>query len=222
MKPITTSVHTFRNLIEGGYLYVDKTELIGTLAETAQGVYFLSRPRRFGKSLTRSTLEEVFLGNRELFRGLAIYDRPFEWKEYPIIRIDLGDKQASSAEELKETLSYTIDAQARQHGVELSARLPHLRFAELVEALAERERVVILIDEYDKPILGNILNTNEVTRIRDVLKAFYSVIKSADRYLRFAFLTGVSKSSSVSVFSDLNNLDDLTMDARYSTLCGYT
>lgn len=222
LKPITTSVHTFLDLIEGGFLYVDKTELIWRLVEPAKGVYFLSRPRRFGKSLTLSTFEEIFLGNRDLFEGLAIYNKPFEWKCHPVIRIDLGDKHASNAEELKEALAYAVNGEARRHGVQLSARLPHLLFSELVETLAERERVVILIDEYDKPILGNIDNTEEATKIRDVLKAFYSVIKSADRYLRFAFLTGVSKFSRVSVFSDLNNLTDLTMDARCATLCGFT
>ena len=222
LKPITTSVHTFRDLIEGGFLYVDKTELIWNLVEPAKGVYFLSRPRRFGKSLTLSTFEEIFLGNRNLFEGLAIHDAPFEWKPHPVIRIDLGDKQAASAEDLKTILSLTVKEIADRQGVSLETPFPHTQFRELVMALAERERVVILIDEYDKPILGNIEDTEEVTKIRDVLKAFYSVIKSADRYLRFAFLTGVSKFSRVSVFSDLNNLTDLTMDARYSTLCGYT
>ena len=222
MKPITTSVYTFRRLVDGGFLYVDKTELLWRLVEPPRGAYFLSRPRRFGKSLTLSTLEEILLGNRELFRGLAIYDKPFEWKEHPVIRIDLGSKQAASADELKECLAFAVTSEARRHGVELADRSPHLQFEELIRRLAERERVVVLIDEYDKPILGNIRNPGVVNQIRDVLGAFYSVIKSADRYLRFAFLTGVSKFNRASVFSDLNNLDDLTMDARFSTLCGYT
>jgi len=222
LKPITTSIHTFRRLIEGGYLYVDKTELLWRLVEPANGVYFLSRPRRFGKSLTLSTFEEIFLGNRELFRGLAIYDKPFEWKSHPVIRLDLGDKYAATAEELKILLSLAVKEVADQHGVPLETPFPHSQFRELVMALAERGRVVILIDEYDKPILGNIENTEEATKIRDVLKGFYSVIKSADRHLRFAFLTGVSKFSRVSVFSDLNNLVDLTLDTRCASLCGYT
>ena len=222
LKPITTSTYTFRDLIEGGFLYVDKTEEIWQLVEPAKGVYFLSRPRRFGKSLTLSTLEEIFLGSRELFRGLAIYDKPFEWKAHPIIRIDLGSKQASSAEELDRLLSYAVQDVAARYDVELVREGCAAQFEELVNVLAERGRIVILVDEYDKPILGNILNTAEVMKIRDVLKAFYSVIKSADRHLRFAFLTGVSKFSRVSVFSDLNNLDDLTMDARFTALCGYT
>jgi len=222
LKPITTSIHTFQRLIDGGYVYVDKTELLWKLVGPPSGAYFLSRPRRFGKSLTLSTFEEIFQGNRELFRGLAIYDKPFEWKTHPVIRIDLGDKQVTSAEELKTVLSLTVKEVADGHGLSLETPFPHTQFRELVVALAERDRVVILIDEYDKPILGNIENTQEVKKIRDVLKAFYSVIKSADRYLRFAFLTGVSKFSRVSVFSDLNNLTDLTMDARYAALCGYT
>ena len=222
LKPITTSVHTFRDLIEGGFLYVDKTELLWKLVEPAKGIYFLSRPRRFGKSLTLSTFEEVFLGNRDIFQGLAIYDKLFDWKAHPVIRIDLGDKHARSADELKTLLSIAVKEVADQQGVSLETPFPHTQFRELVMGLAERERVVILVDEYDKPILGNIENTEEAAKIRDVLKAFYSVIKSADRHLRFAFLTGVSKFSRVSVFSDLDNLTDLTMDARYAALCGFT
>ena len=222
MKRITTSVSTFRDMIEGGFLYVDKTECLWQLVEPAKGICFLSRPRRFGKSLTLSTFEEIFLGTRELFQGLAIYDKPFEWKEHPIIRIDLGSRQAKSGEELDRLLSYAVQDAAARYDFELTREGCAAQFEELVNALAKRERVVILIDEYDKPILGNIEDTAQVTEIRDVLKAFYSVIKTTDRHLRFAFLTGVSKFSRVSVFSDLNNLDDLTMNARVATLCGYT
>jgi hypothetical protein len=184
-------------------------------------VYFLSRPRRFGKSLTISTLEAIFEGRRELFRGLTIDATDYDWKPYPIIRIDLGDKQARSAEELKEVLTFTVGEQAVRIGMKVTANLPHLQFRELVTTLGRDEKVVILIDEYDKPILGNIENP-AVGEILHVLKAFYSVVKTCDAQIRFALLTGVSKFSRVSVFSDLNNLVDLTMDARYAEMLGYT
>jgi hypothetical protein len=221
MKPITTSVFTFADLIDGGYVYVDKTARLYDLIRPYKGVYFLSRPRRFGKSLTISTLEAVFQGRRELFRGLAIDAADYDWKPYPVIRIDLGDKQARTVEELKEVLSFTVQQQAARFGIKVTANLPHLQFRELVMTLGRDEKVVILIDEYDKPILGNIENP-AVGEILQVLKAFYSVVKTCDAQIRFALLTGVSKFSRVSVFSDLNNLVDLTMDARYADMLGYT
>ncbi|NCC52798.1 MAG: AAA family ATPase [Spartobacteria bacterium] len=221
VKPITTSVYTFKKLIEGGFLYVDKTRWLYDLVKFPDGVFFLSRPRRFGKSLTLSTLESIFLGAKDLFKGLYIYDQPFEWKEHPIIRIDLGDKQAGSAEELKEKLDYSINNNADRYGITLQRNGPDSRFEELVLALKDRGQVVILVDEYDKPILGNIGNP-ELPQLRNVLKAFYSVIKGVDEHLRFAFMTGVSKFSQVSIFSDLNNLTDLTMMEKFAEMPGFT
>ncbi|MBM4088799.1 MAG: AAA family ATPase, partial [Planctomycetes bacterium] len=171
MKPITTSVFTFADLIDGGYVYVDKTARLYHLVRPYKGVYFLSRPRRFGKSLTISTLEAIFQGRRELFQGLALDATDYDWKPYPVIRIDLGDKQAQTPEELKEVLSFTVREQAARIGMEVTASLPHLQFRELVTTLGRDEKVVILIDEYDKPILGNIENP-AVGEILQVLKAF--------------------------------------------------
>jgi len=221
MKPITTSVFTFEKLVEGGFVYVDKTGRLYDLVRPPYGVYFLSRPRRFGKSLTISTLEAIFEGRRELFQGLAIETSDYGWKPYPVIRIDLGDKQARTPEELKIALAYAVGQNAERHSVRLEQTACNLMFNELVTALGRREKVVILIDEYDKPILGNIENP-AVGEILRVLKAFYSVVKTCDAQIRFALLTGVSKFSRVSVFSDLNNLVDLTMDARYADMLGYT
>jgi len=201
---------------------VDKTDYLYSLVKPNDGFYFLSRPRRFGKSLTLSTLKAIFQGKKELFKGLAIYDKEYDWDTYPVIHLDLGDKQSSSAEELKTVLDYTVTQIARKHDIQLEATLCYLKFQELIEKLSAKNKVVVLIDEYDKPILGNIKNVEECEKIRDVLKAFYSVIKSSDPYLRFVLLTGVSKFSKVSVFSDLNNLKDLTMDAAFDSLCGYT
>ena len=222
MKTLPLGISTFEDYIDGDFLYVDKTEYLYQLVKPAKTVYFLSRPRRFGKSLTLSTLKAIFQGKKELFKGLAIYDKEYDWDTYPVIHIDLGDKQASSADELREVLDYVVSKLARDHDIQLDAKLYFLKFQELIEKLSATNKVVILIDEYDKPILGNIKNVEECEKIRDVLKAFYSVIKSADPYLRFVLLTGVSKFSKVSVFSDLNNLQDLTMDAEFAALCGYT
>jgi hypothetical protein len=221
MRPISTSIFTFADLIDGGYVYVDKTARLYDLVRPYKGVYFLSRPRRFGKSLTISTLEAVFQGRRELFRGLAIDATDYDWKPYPVIRIDLGSKQAWDAAGLKHSLGLAVKQAAQRHGIELPADEPHHMFESLVMTLGRDQKVVVLIDEYDKPILGNIENP-AVGEILQVLKAFYSVVKTCDEHIRFALLTGVSKFSRVSVFSDLNNLVDLTMDSRYADLLGYT
>ncbi|MBI4606358.1 MAG: AAA family ATPase, partial [Planctomycetes bacterium] len=222
MKPYPLSVHTFEKLIQDGCLYVDKTAQIHRLVSGPGGAFFLSRPRRFGKSLLLSTLKAIFLGKRELFRGLAIEKLAYEWKAHPVIHLDLGDRQGSSAALLERLLTEAVDDSAAGHGVGLSREGAASRFRELIGKLAARGKVVVLIDEYDKPILGNIENTAVVREIQALLKGFYSVLKSADEHLRFAFLTGVSKFSKVSVFSDLNNLIDLSMDPAYADLLGCT
>ena len=222
MKPISTSVYTFQDLIEGGFLYVDKTEFVYQLVRYPKGLNFLSRPRRFGKSLLLSTLKAYFLGRRDLFEGLALYDKPVRWKRYPIIHIDLGPKEVNSSEDLQEFLRNRIDLVAQRYGISLSRSSYEERFQELIERLsAKGEKVVILIDEYDKPILSNIANP-QIGEILRTLKSFYAVIKATEPYQRFVLLTGVSKFSKVSVFSDLNNLTDLTMAAPYATALGYT
>ena len=221
MKNLTTSVYTFEKLIEGNYFYVDKTEYIWDLIKEAYGIYFLSRPRRFGKSLTLSTLKAVFQNKKHLFKELALDSKPYDWKEYPVIHLDLGESPASSSEELDKALRAMLDNTAREYGIILTATTAPSRFSELIRVLKDKEKVVILIDEYDKPILDNITREN-IQGIREVLENFYSVIKATEPYQRFVLLTGVSKFSKVSVFSKLNNLTDITMDARYATMLGYT
>ncbi len=222
MKDLTTSVYTFEDLIEGGFLYVDKTEYIWNLIKPAKGIYFLSRPRRFGKSLTLSTLKAVFQNKKHLFKGLALESKPYDWKDYPVIHLDLGNCESTDAEHLSRYLIETIDSAALSCDLSLSRSGVSGRFTELVERLAANKgKAVILIDEYDKPILDNAMKVN-VEGIREVLENFYSVIKATEPFQRFVFLTGVSKFSKVSVFSKLNNLTDITMDARYATLLGYT
>lgn len=223
MKDLTSSVYTFEKLIDGNFLYVDKTEYIWKLIQPAYGQYFLSRPRRFGKSLTVSTLEAIFQGKKELFKGLALYDKPYDWKPYPTLRISFADVDdtVNSAEGLTAYLMSTVNMAAKQQNVELTEKTVAKRFLELIQILAANEKVVILIDEYDKPILGNAINP-EIESIQKVLKGFFSVIKDTEPYQRFVLLTGVSKFSHVSVFSDLNNLTDITMEADFATMLGYT
>jgi len=201
---------------------VDKTVLIHQLVGRPSGQYFLSRPRRFGKSLLVSTLKAIFQGRRELFQGLAIHDLPFDWKTHPVIHIDLGDQTAVNAADMERNLSGIVGEQALANGVELRRDDPSGRFRELVLALSARGTVVILVDEYDKPLLGALGDAGKARELLPVMKQFYSVIKATEPLQRFALLTGVSKFSKVSVFSDLNNLTDLTLDGRYATLLGYT
>ncbi|OGV49566.1 MAG: hypothetical protein A2017_16350 [Lentisphaerae bacterium GWF2_44_16] len=221
MKNLTTSVYTFEKLIEGDYFYVDKTGYIWDLIKGPYGIFFLSRPRRFGKSLTLSTLKAVFQNKKRLFKGLALEKKPYDWKEYPVIHIDLGDRPSATAELLNKSLCTAIDESANILSIKLNSQNASERFRELVLKASEQEKVVILIDEYDKPILDNATAKN-VDEIRRVLEDFYSVIKATEPYQRFVLLTGVSKFSKVSVFSKLNNLTDITMDARYATMLGYT
>ena len=222
MKPLTTSVYTFSDLIAGGYLYVDKTQYIYELVREFKGQYFLARPRRFGKSLLISTLKAIFLGQRELFDGLYITNTDYDWQTYPVIHLDLGTAAAQTAEGLEEALCYAIDSNAQTLNISLMRKRAAGRFQELVDNLARRDgKVVILVDEYDKPLLGH-LEKPTAPEIQRILKEFYSVIKTTESQQRFALLTGVSKFSKVSIFSDLNNLTDLTMRKSTATLLGYT
>lgn len=221
-KPVQASTYTFRKIIEGGFLYVDKTPYLYNLVQPAAGVYFLARPRRFGKSLMISTLEEIFLGNKELFRGLWIYDSDYQWQPYPVIRIDFSRLQVTTDTELKAGIERYLHQIARQHQVTIGGGPYYAQFEDLILALAAKGQVVILIDEYDKPLIDNLQNLPEALKIRDTLKGFYTLIKAMDQYLRFVFITGISKFSKVGVFSAMNNLDDLTMDPRFATALGIT
>jgi hypothetical protein len=221
MKNLTTSVYTFEKLIEGSYSYIDKTEYIWNLIKGPYGIYFLSRPRRFGKSLTLSTLKAVFQNKKHLFKGLALENKPYDWKEYPLIHLDLGSKEVQSPDELKVYLSDRVNKIADDYNVKLSTKAYDARFQELIETLGKQGKTVILIDEYDKPILDNVTNKS-IKSIRETLESFYSVIKATEPYQRFVLMTGVSKFSKVSVFSKLNNLTDITMDAKFATMLGYT
>ena len=224
MKDLTSSVYSFEDLIQGNFLYVDKTEYIWQLIRPAKGMYFLSRPRRFGKSLTLSTLKAVFEGKKELFKGLAIYEKPYDWKQYPIIHLSFGDYNPinNTQEKLNIYLLDKVMSIAEQHSVRLpETKDPSSAFGKLVDALFPKNQVVILVDEYDKPILDNITSPN-IKEIQQCLKGFYSILKDRNTQERLLFVTGVTKFCHVSLFSDLNNLTDITMDYDYATMLGYT
>ena len=216
-------IQDFEDLQRNGYAYVDKTNFVYKLADEGK-YYFLSRPRRFGKSLFLSTLEAYFQGKKELFKGLAIYDLETEWKKYPIFHIDLNTANFREKDSLYTVLNDYLTTWESKFGTRESEATLALRFKGVIARAAEKEGcgVVILIDEYDKPILQTLRDPELQAEHRAQLKAFYSVLKTQDRYIKFAFLTGVTKFGKVSVFSDLNNLTDISMDHRYISICGMT
>ena len=221
MKRITSFVYTFEELRNGDFLYVDKTESIWRLIQSTKEGYFLSRPRRFGKSLLVSTLKAIFEGRRELFDGLAISKKEYDWKPYPVIHLDMGNCSAKTPKALEGFIEDRLCDIAAEHGVTLRGQSNATRFESLISALGKQEKVVILIDEYDKPILNNVTNP-EADAILSVLKGFYSTVKTCEDLERFVFITGVTKFCHVSLFSDLNNLTDITMRSDYATMFGYT
>ncbi len=219
-------LQTFRDFIEQDYLYVDKTEQIHDLFARGGKYYFLSRPRRFGKSVLVSTLKEIFSGNKELFKGLWIYDK-IEWTKHPVIHIDFSNIAFNTPSILEKSLDREIVDIASAYRIELDSSLfLKEKFRWLIKKLHgfQKQKVVILIDEYDKPMIQYVESgdTTKAKKIREVLKNFYSVIKGSDAFLKFVFITGVSKFSKVSIFSDLNNLTDITFHPNYSNLLGYT
>ena len=216
-------IQDFEKLRTNGYSYVDKSRFVYKLATEGE-YYFLSRPRRFGKSLFLSTLEAYFQGKKELFKGLAIYDLETDWKKYPIFHIDLNTANFREKDSLYMVLNDYLTTWESKYGARESEATLALRFKGVIARAAEKEGcgVVILIDEYDKPILQTLRDPELQAEHRAQLKAFYSVLKTQDRYIKFAFLTGVTKFGKVSVFSDLNNLTDISMDHRYISICGMT
>ncbi len=223
MKMLPVGIQTFRTIIEDDYLYIDKTEIARSLIEKYRYV-FLSRPRRFGKSLFLDTLHNIFEGNRELFRGLLIEEQ-WNWEvKYPVIQISFSGGIHSKAD-LEEDLLQILYSNEERLGLECANKSKaKYYFADLIKKAFQKynQKVVILIDEYDKPILDNIENIPEALLIRDGMRDFYTKIKENDRYLRFAFLTGVSKFAKMSIFSGLNNLEDISLNPDYGNICGYT
>lgn len=215
----------FKSIRDNGYLYVDKTQYISLLLEGAN-YYFLARPRRFGKSLFVSTLEYFFRGERELFKGLAIYEREdWDWREYPVVHIDFGESNYPETSYLEAMLSRTLELHEQKYGVStVGAVNVNDRFARLIRSLYEKNgsEVVVLVDEYEKPVLDNIDNIELRETFRESLRGFYGVLKSFDRYLKMVFLTGITKFGKTSIFSALNNVNDITLDLDFGAICGIT
>lgn len=221
MKNLPIGIQSFSKLRKGEFLYIDKTEDIYNLFSNGGRYYFLSRPRRFGKSLLISTLSELAAGNKELFKGLWIYDK-IEWKKHPVVHIDFSGMQYGSEKKLQETLNYLIDKNAEKYQVRLKENDYDKKFVELITELSQQAPVTVLVDEYDKPIIDMVEKKEIAEANRKILGNFYSIIKAVDQHLGFVFFTGVSKFSKVSVFSGLNNLRDITMSKQFPTLLGYT
>jgi CO dehydrogenase/acetyl-CoA synthase epsilon subunit len=222
MKLLPIGIQTFRDIIEGGFYYVDKTPFIPKLTSK---YYFLSRPRRFGKSLFLDTLKEAFSGNKELFKGLYLYDN-WNWeKRYPVITINFTSGVMSSSQLLKKNIHHILETNAKRYELNLEEKeVINIKFEELITKIYQKHNmpVVVLVDEYDKPILDAIENIEVAKENREILKDFYSVLKGMDPYLKLVFLTGVSRFSKVTIFSGLNQLNDITVDRNFSTICGYT
>lgn len=223
IRKYPVGIQNFEDLRKEGYCYVDKTELMYQLVQSGK-YYFLSRPRRFGKSLLLSTIQAYFEGKKELFRGLAIEQLEQEWNIYPILHLDLNAQKYDTPESLYSMLNDALCNWESQYETRSSETTHSLRFQGVIQRAAEKygQQVVVLIDEYDKPMLQAIGNEALQTEYRNTLKAFYGVLKSCDKYLRFAMLTGVTKFSKVSVFSDLNNLMDISLSSRFASICGIT
>ncbi len=222
-KELNISASTYEQIIKNNYMYVDKTDYLYKMVRQPSGQYFLSRPRRFGKSMTLSTLRAVFEGKKELFKNTFIYTQSFDWKLYPIISLSLNEIESDTVENFKRNLSEYIDEIAEDFDLEIGGNGGAGKFKQLIRELYKRDgQVVVLIDEYDKPILDNLSEKERCNGIRDILKPFYEQIKAQESKIRFAFVTGVSKFTQMSFFSGANNLDDISMNENFASICGFT
>ena len=221
VKLYPVGIQDFKEIRTGGYVYVDKTALLHRLVRTGK-YYFFGRPRRFGKSLMISTLESYFKGRQELFEGLAMEQLEKDWIERPVLHIDLNSQEYNSRKSLEDILDGYLTRWEEQYGRDPGGNSLSLRFGGVIRRAAKQtgQNVAILIDEYDKPLIQALGNEELQDEYRNILKAFYGNLKSCDGYIRFALLTGVTRFSRVSIFSDLNNLNDVTMDPQYASMCG--
>ena len=224
MKKLPLGIQSIEKILANNdYVYVDKTGFIKQLIDAGSPHYFMSRPRRFGKSLFVSTLEEIFKGNKELFKGLEIYNSNYQWKPYPVLHFDFSLIANQSPEALRAGLHDVLDDISAQYHLSISGSSLQSRLTRLVRALAEQgSQVVVLVDEYDKPIINNLSSLNTAEKNRDLLGDFFGALKGLDAQIKFTFITGVSKFSQVSIFSGLNNLKDITMVDSYADMLGYT
>lgn len=214
----------FPSLRKRGSLYIDKTEYIYNMTHAGAEYMFLSRPRRFGKSLLISTLQAYFEGRRELFEGLAIEKLEKDWESYPVIRLDMSLAKHEEPEVLAEYLTYIITQNEKRLGVESIEGSPNIKLSNLIQTAYEKfgKQVVVLIDEYDSPLLDVMHEAENLPKLRKAMRNFYSPLKGCAPYLRYVFLTGITKFSQLSIFSELNNIENISMDEKYAAICGIT
>lgn len=217
-------IQTFERIRKEDYLYIDKTQLIYDLVHQSGCYFFLSRPRRFGKSLLTSTLHSYFSGRKDLFNGLAIDGLEKEWKEYPVLHFDLSGAKHNSKKELLENLDFVISEQEERFGITNRPEGINNRVANLIGTVHKNtgKEVVVLIDEYDAPLLDVVHEEENMEELRNVMRNFYSPLKKYEPMLRFVFLTGITKFSQLSIFSELNNISNISMEPHYATICGIT
>ena len=221
MKKLPIGIQTFRIIIEEDYVYVDKTKYVYDIITNGRS-YFLSRPRRFGKSLLLDTIAEAFSGDKALFKGLWIHDADYSFDKHPVLRLDMSAVATDSPEKLAQSLLSVLKEIAEREGIAIDSALPSDALRSLILKLYDKysQKVVVLIDEYDKPILDHLTDLDIAEANRAVIRGFYGILKSMDPYLRLTFITGVSKFTKTSLFSELNNLLDITMHKKYASICG--
>lgn len=225
LKRCPIGIQTFQEIVNKDYLYIDKTEYIYRMAHGGSKYYFLSRPRRFGKSLLTSTLHSYFAGKKELFKGLAIEKLETEWTEHPVLHFDMSLAKHLDQEKLNEYLAWQLRNYNEKYGLTKNNNAEvNTQLADLIRSACEQtgRQVVVLIDEYDAPLLDVVHEEKDLPTLRNVMRNFYSPLKACDPYLRFVFLTGITKFSQLSIFSELNNISNISMDKPYAAICGIT
>ncbi|MDR1820091.1 MAG: AAA family ATPase [Methanobrevibacter sp.] len=226
MNRLSLGLSEFNNIVKENKIYVDKTRFIKKMMDQGRKYYFLSRPRRFGKTLLLSTLENFFNGKKELFKDTYIYDNWKDWTEYPIIRISMNNLSNNSPIKLENDILGLIEEIADENNIKLIENTSYIsKFTKLIKELSKLSKtneIVILIDEYDAPIIDNINNTELADENRKILQNFYNVLKNSEEYVKFVFVTGLSKFTKTSIFSKFNNLKELSLNDDYSTICGIT
>ena len=223
LKRLPVGIQTFSEVIDLNCLYIDKTEYVWNMTHLSKYI-FLSRPRRFGKSLLVSTLQAYFEGRKELFKGLFIDSAEKEWTEYPVLRFSMASGKHMEKDQLERYLLYILEENERRFGISSESKDPNVRLRNLISGIYEKtgKKVVILIDEYDAPLLDVVHEDETLPLLRNVMRNFYSPLKDCDPYLQFVFLTGITKFSQLSIFSELNNLKNISMRTDYAGVCGIT
>lgn len=223
LKLYPLGIQTFSEIRKRDMLYIDKTEYVYRMASSGK-FFFLSRPRRFGKSLLVSTLKSYFEGKKELFRGLALEQLEKEWTEYPVLHFDMSGGKHMEKEQLNRYLLYVLESNEERLGIHSNSTDPNIRLIDLINTIYKKsgKQVVVLIDEYDAPLLDVAHKNDNLSELRQIMRNFYSPLKLCEPYLRFVFLTGITKFSQLSIFSELNNISNISMDEPYSGICGIT